>query len=300
MTARQVGRGVIVLAADTLRGALVSRVGLLLLAFSALAIALGLSLRVEPSPPLTLAEGVAEPARDSLSIGGLLRVGMFRDARSEAEFLRALIAKIAAGSAGVLVLLVATAGILPEAIRGDAAWLYLVRPLPRSAFLLGKMLGAWLFAMVHIALFFGGTWLTIARALGDADPRFLLAGASLFFQFTIAYSASVLLAICTRSATACALGSSVFWLLCVLAGGAIRPEHGRLASWASWILPRPTDLVRAVDRMLGAEAHFRSVGLLAGNTGAVSSPLWVAMSVSALIATVLVLIALHEFRDAEV
>lgn len=302
MTGRQIGRSVAALAFETLRSALVSRAGVLLLGFSALAIAMGLSLRVEPSPAGTVAVDDSIPTRDHLSIAGMLRVEMFRDARTEAEFLRALIARIAAGTAGVLVLLVATAGVLPEALRDDASRLCLVRPLPRSAFVLGRVLGVLAFAAIHVALFFGGTWLAIARALGDADPRFLLAGASLLFQFTIAYTASVLLAICTRSASACALGASAFWLIATLAGSALWPGHGGLVSFISWILPRPTDLIRAVDRLLHTDAHFRAVGLLAGgpSAGAAVPPLWVSMAVSVLIGAVLLGIALREFRSAEV
>ncbi len=299
MTAGRRARAVIVLAVETFRAALRSRGSPFLLGISVLAIGLGLSLRVEPAPAAAAVPDGMEAARDSLSIGGLVRVGMFRDSKTEAEFLRALIARIAGGSAGVLVLLIATAGILPEAVRDDSARLYLVRPLPRWAFVLGRVLGVWAFSAVHILLFFGGTWLAIARGLGDADPRFLLSGAALFFQFTVAYSASVLLAVWTRSASVCALGASVFWLLCLVAGGALRPGQGGLARLVSWLLPRPTDLVRAVDRLLGADAHFRAVGLLAGDAGAGSSPLWVSMLSSGVIAVVLLLIAVHEFRDAE-
>src|SRR5262249_52441487 len=142
-----------------------------------------------------------------LTLGfGLLRVGLFRDGPSAAHFLQALLGRWVAGTFGTLLVLVWTAGFIPEFLQPAHAAVQLVKPLPRWALLAGKYLGVLAFVGAQVVVFVAGTWAALGLRTGVWDLNYLLCIPLLLFQFAVVYSVSALLAVLTRSGVLCAIG----------------------------------------------------------------------------------------------
>jgi hypothetical protein len=105
------------------------------------------------------------------------------------------------------------------------------------------------FVAVQGLLFVGGTWLALALRTGVWDPTYFLCLPLLLLHFAVFFSFSVLLAVATRSAVACAFGAVLFWLLCwgMNYGRHVALSVPDLQSFAAaselayWLLPKPLD-----------------------------------------------------------
>jgi hypothetical protein len=264
---------------DTFRQSLAARTFWLLLALSGVCILFCLSVGVT-------GKGVEKPAGEAELIGGddqpftglnpgggrltlgfgLVRVGLPRDTRASIHFLQALLGRWVGGAFGTLVLLVWTAGFLPEFLQPANASLQLAKPLPRGTLLAGKYLGVLAFVAVQVAVFVGGTWLALGARTGIWDLPYLLSAPLLLFHFAVVYSVSALLAVVTRSVVLSALGSVVFWFACaalnharhgLVAGTLTASEAVRqLAETAYWVLPKPADFGVLLHRGLRSGVHF--------------------------------------------
>ena len=100
---------------------------------------------------------------------GLMSYAFNRRAEPEVQFLLSIFASWIAGTAGILMALVWTAGFIPESLQPSAASVMLAKPAPRWLLLTGKFLGVVCFIGVHAIIFFVGTWL----ALGLVVERWL-------------------------------------------------------------------------------------------------------------------------------
>ena len=166
--------------------------------------------------------------------------------------------------AGLLLALVVTSSLLPSFLEPGSASVLLAKPVPRPVLLLGKCFGVFCLVGFHAAVFLGGTALTLGLRTGEWDGRFWLCLPVFLLHFAVFFSLSALLAVSTRSTTACVFGSAAFWLVCwALSYGrhaaVCFPElqeagggFGRTLELAYWALPRPADLHLLLAQGLGA------------------------------------------------
>jgi hypothetical protein len=132
---------------------------------------------------------------------------------------RALQADLAggvAGSAGLLLVLLWTAALLPSFLEPSALTVLLVKPVPRWGLLAGKCLGVFAFVAFQAGAFVGATWLALGARSGAWDVGYFLCVPVLLAHFAVFFSFSAMLAVATRNAVVCVLGSLLFWLVCTV------------------------------------------------------------------------------------
>jgi len=270
---------------DTFRQALAARTFWLMLSVSALCIVFCLSIHIDAGPPLRppgeieLYDGEGQPLTGpnlhpgQLTLGfGAVRLALFRDAAAEVQMVQTLLAFWVAGTAGMLVVLVWTAGFLPVFLEPGSVAVMLAKPVPRWLLLAGKWLGVLAFVAFQESVFFGGTWMALGLRTGVWSPQYLLCIPLLLVHFSIIYSFSVLMAVCTRSTVACVFGSILFWFICfamnygrhaVVAMPYLEADRAPFSSSmqglteaAYWVLPKPADQVILLDQALQAGDHF--------------------------------------------
>lgn len=304
----------------------------MMLGVSGMCILVCLSVRVEGGKPLhregdsadflPLHDPQADPGRvvhrgvdiingEMTILFGAVRLPLGRDAEDAVRFLQLLLAGGVADTAGILLLLVWTAGFLPAFLEPNAAAVLLAKPMPRGWLLAGKYLGVLAFVGAQATLFVGGTWLALGLRTGVWDPRYLGCIPLLLLHFAVFFSMSVLLAVVTRSTVGCIFGSMVFWFLCwgmnygrhaIL----VLPQHDPLSPlllWlvetGYWILPKPADFGLLLVDILRAEHFFALPPVL--KTAQAQSGFQPELSVlsSLLFSAVLLIIAAREFAAAD-
>jgi ABC-type transport system involved in multi-copper enzyme maturation permease subunit len=262
---------------DTFRQTIMSRVLWIMLGLSALCIIFCLGVSVEggaireegeiylPKSGKPLAGPNEEPGKMTLMYG-LFPVAFMRTAEQEVQFLLNIFASWVAGTIGILMALVWTAGFVPESLHPSAASVLLAKPVPRWLFLLGKYLGVVCFVALNVIVFFVGTWLALWFKTGVSQPEYLMGIPLLVFHFAVIYSFSVMLAVVFRSTTACVVGTVLFWFICyginygrhfasvyveMNPGG---PPLSGLTMFVSeagyWLLPKPADFTILLERAL--------------------------------------------------
>ncbi len=209
---------------------------------------------------------------------GLFKVDLTRDRENEVHLLHVIFASWVAGTAGLLLTLVWTAGFLPDFLQASNAAVLFAKPIPRWLHLVGKYLGVVLFVAFQAVVFFGGTWLALCLRT-DVWLYGYLAGIPLaIVSFAVFYSFSVLLASCTRSTVACVLGCVLFWAVCMgmnyarhSAVALPRLAPGTPALPAStmfvidagyWLLPKPADFGMMLEQALSAGTHMATLSAL--------------------------------------
>ncbi len=270
---------------DTFRQALATRVFWVMLALTVLCIVFCLGVSVEgglaPHEPGDTERYTAEnkpfighnpaPARMRL-LYGAMAVEVPRDPQTGVHMLQALLATWVAGSAGLLLALVWTAGFVPETLQPSAASVLFAKPVPRGAVLVGKYLGVVAFVAFQALLFFLGTWLALGLRTGVWLPSYLAGVPVLVLHFATIYAFSVLLGVYTRSTAACIVGTVLFWLVCWGIGlgrhyalalpdlapraEPLSPLTTILAEVGYWVLPKPADLVVGLEQTLQIGQHF--------------------------------------------
>ncbi len=266
---------------DTFRQALASRVFWLMLGVSAVCTVFCLGVSIDGVGTLRddwdLLGGDEQPLHGANPrpahlnlLFGAVRVTMHRDADAEVRLLQTIFGTWVAGSFGLLLTLVWTAGFVPDFLQPGSASVLLAKPAPRWLILSGKFAGVVLFVALQASLFFAGTWLALGWRTGVWHDAYLL-GVPLFVaSFAALYGFSILLAATFRSTLACVLGVVLFWVLCFalnyarhsavayaqLAPGAepLPAATGVLVGLAYWLLPKPADLVVLLETALGASS----------------------------------------------
>lgn len=270
---------------ETFRQALASRVFGAMFIGMAVCILLCASARIEggaaeaPAGSLELYGGDGKPlagpnpAPGHLTLGfGAIRLPLFRDGASEVHFLLAAMAKWVAGTAGILLALVATSGFLPDFLAPSAISIALARPVARTTLLVGKAAGALVFVGLVMSGFIGGTWLALGLATGYWNQAYLWCIPLLLLQFATVYGVSACAAVWTRNASVCVFASIGFWIVCFLVDfgrhsvaaladdaptAAVIPiGFVSLLETLYWVLPKPADLVMIQDALIGAAKHF--------------------------------------------
>ncbi len=262
-------------------------------------------------PALARREGVETISGRMTLAFGAVSIPVSRQRSDAVHFLELILASGIAGTFGLLLTLVWTAGFLPSFLEPNAASVLLSKPIPRSHLLLGKYFGVLVFVGFHLIIFVTLTWLALGVRTNVWDLAYWWTVPLLLIQFAIFYSFSVLLAVVTRSTVACVFGCILFWLLAwaVNYGGVMARQMPQsrylpastvaLAQASYWITPKPIDASLILFNALNAKEHFEKPSLFkfVESSPDFSPP---GSILSSLLVTVALLgLATHEFRSAD-
>lgn len=313
------------MASLTLREALASRLFWVTSFVSGACVLLCLSISVQGEPPLPLeqgerrlrlpleeyqripgarAEGVDPASCEMTVLFGAFRVHYRHYPEDAVRFLQYLMAGLVADTAGVLLVLLWTAGFLPSFLRADNAAVLLGKPVPRWGLLLGKYLGVVAFVALQTLLFVVGTWLALALKTGVWAPQYLLCAPVLLLHFAVFFSVSVCLAVCFRRTVVCMVGVLAFWAVCWATNHswhvfqATTPDAPVpvLLDAGYWTLPKPADLNWTLYDLLDARRHFGSFLTYPTLAGADASPLLLSALTSMVFAAVVLILAAVRFE----
>jgi len=223
---------------------------------------------LETDPELARREGIETISGRMTLAFGAVSFPVSRERTEAVQFLELLLGGGFAGTLGLLLALVWTAGFVPTFLEPSAASVLLAKPVARWQLLLGKYFGVLTFVGSQVALFVVLTWLALGLRTHVWNMTYWWCIPLLVLQFAIFYSFSVLLAVITRSTVACVFGSVLFWLLawainhgCVMARGVLERQYvpsgtRALVEAAYWIFPKPIDAALILFNALNAERHF--------------------------------------------
>src|SRR5262245_21537151 len=269
---------------DTLRQSLASRLFWVMLGVSAVCIVFCLGVRTSDRPRLPTApgetplvlpkddpqakklgreglakEGVESTGGDQISLGfGAFTIEAPRGRTDSVRFLQVWLAGRAAGTAGIFLAIIWTAGFLPQFLDPNHATVLLAKPVPRWSLLLGKVLGVLAFVLIQATFFVVGTWLALGVSTGVFDARYLFAIPVLLLHFPVFYGFSAMLAVWPRSTVVCVFGTLLFWVICwgvnfgrhtVVAHDPPGMSTGSrfILEAGYWTLPKPGDLNMIFD-----------------------------------------------------
>ncbi|OAI38953.1 hypothetical protein AYO40_01585 [Planctomycetaceae bacterium SCGC AG-212-D15] len=204
---------------------------------------------------------------------GAIPVEIPRDREDAVHFLELVLAAGVADSAGLLLILLWTAGFLPSFLDPTASAVLLAKPVPRWSLLVGKYFGVLGFVTLQAFLFVFGTWAALGIKTNVWDRSYLLCIPILVLHFSAFYSFSALLAVYTRNTVTCMFGSVAFWLGCLalnlgrhaMATGsstAISPLARWLVEAGYWIAPKPGDFGLLLYHALASDKSFSRLDIL--------------------------------------
>lgn len=324
MTTRRTFASATQLIRDTFRQAWASGIFGMMLAVTAICVVLCLSVSVSgdkalhsDEQPLFLPRDAApkeglDPVTGQMTLAfGAISFPVVRERADSIRFLELILSGGVAGSLGLLMALVWTAGFLPTFLEASAASVLLAKPVGRWRLLVGKYIGVLTFVGFQVVLFVVLTWLALGLRTNVWDMTYWWCIPLLLIEFAALYSFSVLLAVTTRSTVACVFGSLLFWLLawginygCVMARGMEGPQRLSsatlaLTETAYWISPKPIDAGLILYNALDAHEHFEKpvVFKLLESGGAFSPALSFLSSLA--IAVVLLALSAYEFSTKD-
>ena len=265
---------------------------------------------LETDADLARKEGI-ETIRGRMTLAfGAVSFPVSRERGDAVSFLELLLAGGFAGTLGLLLALVWTAGFVPTFLEPSAASVLLAKPVPRWQLLLGKYFGVLAFVAFQVVLFVVFTWLALGLRTDVWNMTYWWCIPLLLLQFAIYYSFSVLLAVINRSTVACVFGAALFWLLswginfgCVMARDVLEPQYVSggtrcaLGGCARWISPKPVDAGLILFNALDAQHHFeKPVVFTHLESGQAFSPCLSIIS-SLVLTVVLLALSTHEFNS---
>ncbi len=225
-------------------------------------------LPVEFDPEQAKRDGIETiSGRMSLAFGAV-SFPVSRERADAVHFIELVLAGGFAGTLGLLLALVWTAGFIPSFLEPSAASVLLAKPVARWQLIFGKYVGVLTFVGFQVVLFVVSTWLALGLRTHVWSTTYWWCIPLLLLQFAIFFSVSVLLAVIMRSTVACVFGSVLFWLLawginygCVMARSVREPQSlpagtVALAEGAYWIFPKPIDAGVILFNALDAKHHF--------------------------------------------
>jgi ABC-type transport system involved in multi-copper enzyme maturation permease subunit len=268
-------------------------------------------LALEANPGLAKGEGI-ETIRGRMTLAfGAIPIPLYRERRESVHFLELVLAVGIAGTLGLLLALVWTAGFVPTFLEPSAAAVLIAKPAARWQLLLGKYCGVLAFVGFQVVLFVALTWLALGLRTKVWDMTYWLCIPLFLVQFAIFYSFSVLLAVLTRSTVTCVFASVLFWLVAwginygrVLALGTEESQQlpsitRTLADATYWLSPKPIDAWLILLNALDAQRDFdKSRALVLLESGPGFSPLLSILS-SLVITGVLLGLSVHEFNATD-
>ncbi len=248
--------------------------------------------------------------RMSLAFGAV-SFPVSRQRKDAVFFLELVLAWGVAGTFGLLMALVWTAGFLPSFLDPSAASVLLAKPVARWQLLLGKYVGVLTFVGFHVFFFVALTWLALGIRTQVWNATYWWCIPLLLLQFAFFYSFSLLLAVISRSTVACVFGSVLYWLLAwginygyVMARGMQETQYVpagtlALAQVGYWIFPKPIDAGLILFNALGALGDFDKPALFALlESGSAFSPC-TSLCSSVLLTLVLLGASTYEFSTTD-
>ncbi len=157
------------------------------------------------------------------------------------------------GWGGVILMIVATAGMFPSMMERGAVDILLSKPMSRRRLFMYKYLAGMVFALLQATLFVTLTFLVMGLRWKVWVPGYLLAVPLLVLLFSYVYCVSVFVAVRTKSTVAAILLSIGAWIVYASPAGALQmfeafpslKEHERLYSVlriASWVPPKTAEV----------------------------------------------------------
>ena len=119
-----------------------------------------------------------------------------------------------AGTLGIALALISTAGFIPEFLEEGAIHVVLAKPMRRWTIFLAKVAGGVTFIAFHAFVFVGGAVLAVGIRSGIWLPSYFAAAGLLVLVFVYLYPVSVWLGMWSRSALVAVLGTLIFWAVC--------------------------------------------------------------------------------------
>ncbi|MFQ5461017.1 MAG: ABC transporter permease [Phycisphaerae bacterium] len=166
------------------------------------------------------------------------------------------------GWVGVILMLIATAGVFPSMIDGGVIGVLLSKPISRSRLFFYKYLASMVFVAVQGIFFVGGTFLAMGLRWGVWCPGYLLAIPGLVLLFSYVYCVTAVVGVQTRSTVAAVLVSITAWAVFALVHQA--PQFFEMVESlkkqttlyntvrvVSWIPPKTGDIEYLVARWGG-------------------------------------------------
>lgn len=167
------------------------------------------------------------------------------------------------GWIGILLMIIATAGVFPALMQGGAIDVLLAKPISRPKLFLYKYVASMVFVLIQATLFVALTFLVMGLRWGVWVPGYLLCVPLLVLLFSYVYCVSVLVAVTTRSTVAAILLTIGAWTLFALIRQApgvfeIAPDlkkHERayrVVRVISWLPPKTADITYLGAKWAGA------------------------------------------------
>jgi ABC-type transport system involved in multi-copper enzyme maturation permease subunit len=289
---------------DTFRQTLADGVSWLALGVSLACILACLSVTIVPAVDARV------PMQRVQAVLGLVEFTVPGDRATAGRFLHASLAGLFADTAGVFLLLLWTAAVLPAFLAPSSITVLLAKPVPRWSVIAGKCLGVLAFVSVQALVFVVGTALALGWRAGW-EGAYLLCLPLALLQFTVFFSFSAMLAVATRGTVASLFGTMVFWMLAwamnfgrhaLYSAPDLRDAArslGRSAEWGYWLMPKPLDMQLILANALGAPPPLP--GLLDMH-GLAAQGLWhpgLSVLASVGFAGVLFVLAAYDFLSAD-
>src|SRR5262249_15782481 len=168
---------------------------------------------LKAGPDLARKEGIETIGGRVTLAFGAVSFPVSREGGAAVHLLELLLAGGIAGTLGLLLALVWTAGFIPTFLEPGAASVLLAKPIARWQLLVGKYLGVMTFVAFQVALFVLSAWLALGVRTRVWDMAYWWCIPLLLLQFAVFYGFSVFLAVVARSTVACVFGSLLFWML---------------------------------------------------------------------------------------
>jgi len=211
-------------------------------------------------------EGVDVPTGELGLLFGAIRIPLRRSPEQVVRLVQVFLAGGVADTVGVLLALVWTASFLPTFLEPAGVTVLLAKPVSRGWILAGKTASVVAAVGIQAGLFVFATWLALGIRTGLWDLSYFLAVPVLLLHFGVFFAVSTMLAIATRSAAVCALGTLVVWAGCFAVNLArhdavLGPSRsaGPALETAYAVLPKPLDYNLMLGEALGAGGDFRHV-----------------------------------------
>lgn len=223
--------------------------------------------RLKMSPADVRDAGVDVPTGHLRLLFGAIQIPLQRTRTEAVSIVQLVLAGAVADTAGLLLCLIWTASFLPGFLEPSSASVMLAKPLPRPLLLTGKAIGILLAVGLQALLFVSATWITLGLRTQVWDVRYFLAVPILVLHFAVFLSVSTLIAVSTRSAVACVLGTLFIWVICfgvnlarhesARQSEAQRPTAEPLLEITYWLLPKPLDYNLILADSVDAQRHIR-------------------------------------------
>ncbi|MGB0715660.1 MAG: ABC transporter permease subunit [Phycisphaerae bacterium] len=138
---------------------------------------------------------------------------VIRDPGSLSDFVVTIIFEFVLGMVGMMLMVIATAHIIPSLMDTGVAGILLSKPISRGRLFVYKYISAMVFVFVQASIAVTGSFLIMGLRWGEWRPGYLLAVPTVVLIFSYIYCISALVGMKTRSAVASTLLSIVAWMV---------------------------------------------------------------------------------------